>query len=389
MAFVTDSGVYPMPVVQDFKRALEHDEGANTGGMGSYSQRDHLLPFLPRAQYERAVELMRRSVAALAAEGLPYRGILYGGFMLTSDGPRLVEFNARFGDPEALNVLSALRGGEFRRAARMASPSVGRSERSSGSVCGRRSSSTSSRRAIRRPPQSGACSPLDEPAIDAKGVRIYFGQVESAGPGRFTMGTSRAIALVGEASAIHEAGEPCRGRALERLGDLPAPPRHRDEGRPLRPDRADASPLRPRREAVAPAAQRRRRPMPPRRAPRPPRRSSRPSQRYQPSNNSLRLGGRRCSARSASVSCAPTRRQGSGGAPPAARPSRWAARRRWVGPTRPPEGSPSSRSEDLDAADDRRAVPEVRQLEGVLGAPPDPRGRRARDPDLRVHQVRP
>jgi phosphoribosylamine--glycine ligase len=113
MAFITDSGVYPMPVVQDYKRALENDAGANTGGMGSYSQRDHLLPFLARPQRDRALEILEKSVAALRSEGLPYRGILYGGFMLTSKGPYLVEFNARFGDPEALNVLALYEEGNF------------------------------------------------------------------------------------------------------------------------------------------------------------------------------------------------------------------------------------------------------------------------------------
>jgi phosphoribosylamine--glycine ligase len=63
MAFVTDSGIYPMPAVQDFKRALEGDRGRNTGGMGSYSQRDHLLPFLSAADRERAVGMIGQTVA--------------------------------------------------------------------------------------------------------------------------------------------------------------------------------------------------------------------------------------------------------------------------------------------------------------------------------------
>ena len=64
MAFVTDSGVYPMPAVQDFKRALEGDKGRNTGGMGSYSQRDHLLPFLSAADRDQAIGLIERTAAA-------------------------------------------------------------------------------------------------------------------------------------------------------------------------------------------------------------------------------------------------------------------------------------------------------------------------------------
>jgi phosphoribosylamine--glycine ligase len=205
MAFVTDSGVYPMPVVQDFKRALEGDGGPNTGGMGSYSQRDHLLPFLPRAEYDRAVDIMRRAVAALTSEGLAYRGILYGGFMLTSDGPRLVEFNARFGDPEALNVLSLYEEGNFGQLLE----GVARGRVDPNLVRFRLRASVVKYLVPPGYPQaskSGGLLELDEPAIEAKGVRVLFGQVEAAGPGRFTMGTSRAIALVGEASAIHEAG---------------------------------------------------------------------------------------------------------------------------------------------------------------------------------------
>jgi phosphoribosylamine--glycine ligase len=205
MALVTDSGIYPMPVVQDFKRALEHDEGGNTGGMGSYSQRDHLLPFLPKAQYEEAVEIMRRTVDAMKQEGLSYRGILYGGFMLTADGPRLVEFNARFGDPEALNVLALYEEGDFDRllegvARGRVDPNLVRFRLRSTVV-----------KYLVPPgypstPKAGGLLELDEPAIAAKGVRVFFGQVEAAAPGKYTMMTSRAIALAGEASAIHEAG---------------------------------------------------------------------------------------------------------------------------------------------------------------------------------------
>lgn len=107
-AFVDGNHLVPMPLVQDHKRAFEGDTGPNTGGMGTYSLEDHLLPFVAQADYEAALEIMRRTVAAMAVEGHPYRGILYGQFMNTRDGPKVVEFNARFGDPEAMNVLSLL-----------------------------------------------------------------------------------------------------------------------------------------------------------------------------------------------------------------------------------------------------------------------------------------
>jgi phosphoribosylamine--glycine ligase len=67
-----------------------------------------MLPFVSRRDYERALRIMEETVAAMRAEGTPYQGILYGQFMNTRDGPKVIEFNARFGDPEAMNVLSLL-----------------------------------------------------------------------------------------------------------------------------------------------------------------------------------------------------------------------------------------------------------------------------------------
>ncbi len=97
------------PAVQDHKRAFEGDTGPNTGGMGSYSDADGSLPFLTQADIEAARALNERTAAALAEEcGRPYQGILYGGFMATRDGVRLIEYNARFGDPECLNLLTLL-----------------------------------------------------------------------------------------------------------------------------------------------------------------------------------------------------------------------------------------------------------------------------------------
>jgi len=107
-AFVDGEHLVPMPLVQDHKRAYEGDVGPNTGGMGSYSMSDHMLPFVSRSDYEKALRIMEDTVAAMREEGAPYRGILYGQFMNTREGPKVIEFNARFGDPEAMNVLSLL-----------------------------------------------------------------------------------------------------------------------------------------------------------------------------------------------------------------------------------------------------------------------------------------
>lgn len=99
-----------MPAVQDHKRAYEGDKGPNTGGMGTYTESDGKLPFLSNADVADAQQMNERVAAALEKEcGAPYQGILYGGFMATAEGVRLIEYNARFGDPEALNLLTLLK----------------------------------------------------------------------------------------------------------------------------------------------------------------------------------------------------------------------------------------------------------------------------------------
>jgi len=108
MTFVDGEHVVPMPLVQDHKRAYEGDEGPNTGGMGSYSMPDHMLPFVTGDDYGKAVGIIEGILGAMKAKGLVYKGFLYGQFMVTANGPMVIEFNARFGDPEAMNLLSLL-----------------------------------------------------------------------------------------------------------------------------------------------------------------------------------------------------------------------------------------------------------------------------------------
>jgi len=107
-AFSDGSNIVPMPLVQDHKRAYEGDKGPNTGGMGSYSLPGHDLPFVSESDMKKAMQIMHATIAAMEEEGTPYRGILYGQFMNTRNGPMVIEFNARFGDPEAMNVLPLL-----------------------------------------------------------------------------------------------------------------------------------------------------------------------------------------------------------------------------------------------------------------------------------------
>ncbi len=107
-AFSDGRSILPLPVVQDHKRLEPNDKGPNTGGMGSYSCKDGLLPFLSKSEYEEAASILQDIIEALAQESCPYVGPIYGQFMLTADGLKIIEINARFGDPEAMNVLPLL-----------------------------------------------------------------------------------------------------------------------------------------------------------------------------------------------------------------------------------------------------------------------------------------
>jgi phosphoribosylamine---glycine ligase len=108
-AFALSDGqtVVPLALCQDFKRVGNGDTGPNTGGMGAYSPLPWLGPDDERAIWD---EVVRPTVAAMAVEGVPYRGVLFAGLMLTADGPKTLEFNCRFGDPETQVLMPRLGG---------------------------------------------------------------------------------------------------------------------------------------------------------------------------------------------------------------------------------------------------------------------------------------
>ena len=107
LAFADGKTVVPMIASQDHKRIFDNDEGPNTGGMGTYAP----APVLTEELRDQAMEtILKPMMAAMAAEGMPYVGCLYAGLMITDQGCRVVEFNARFGDPETQVVLPLLDG---------------------------------------------------------------------------------------------------------------------------------------------------------------------------------------------------------------------------------------------------------------------------------------
>lgn len=112
MSFVHNGQIYPMVIAQDHKRAYDCDKGPNTGGMGAYSP----VPQISDDVIQRAYsEIVEPTVKAMTAEGTPFTGILYAGLILTEEGPKVIEFNARFGDPETQVVLPRMTSdfGEF------------------------------------------------------------------------------------------------------------------------------------------------------------------------------------------------------------------------------------------------------------------------------------
>jgi phosphoribosylamine---glycine ligase len=214
-AFVDGKNIAPMPVVQDHPYAYEGDQGPITGGMGSYSDTNGLLPFLDEKYRDMSVEIMKDTVKAINKEVGPYRGFLYGQFMLSKDGPKLIEYNARFGDPEAMNVLplmqtnlvdicqgiidGSLKGAEFSEKA---------------TVC----------KYIVPQGYPGKAVPnqvinVDEEKINENGTLVYYAAVNQKNQEILTS-SSRALALVSMGDTIAEAEEICEASTEHVKGDV-------------------------------------------------------------------------------------------------------------------------------------------------------------------------
>jgi len=201
-AFCDGNKVYGMPLVQDHKRAYEGDVGPNTGGMGSYSDANHLLPFLKRAHKDDALAIMQKTIEAFRKKtGKPFVGVLYGGFMATANGVKLIEYNARFGDPEAMNVLSILTSDLYGIFEQMAAHKITKAPEfeKKATVC---------KYLVPEgyPGKSVTDQPLkfDGSALEKSGARVYYASVYEKSGTIYTQ-SSRSIGLVGVAGTIEEA----------------------------------------------------------------------------------------------------------------------------------------------------------------------------------------
>ncbi|HEY3421035.1 MAG TPA: phosphoribosylamine--glycine ligase [Methanomassiliicoccales archaeon] len=209
-SFCDGRDIAPMPLVQDHKRAFEGDEGPNTGGMGSYSDADHLLPFVHRDEHEKAVEIVRKMIGAMRSEGCPYKGVLYSQFMLTRDGPKVIEYNARFGDPEAMNVLTILSSDFPSICQGIAEGHLNRVRvdfLKKATVC-----KYVVPQGYGMESKAGLPISVDEAAIEREGARLYYAMVDDVN-GKVLTTSSRAVGVVGVDDSLEKAEQACE-RAL-------------------------------------------------------------------------------------------------------------------------------------------------------------------------------
>jgi len=200
MSFCDGETLKHMPVVQDHKRAYNGDLGPNTGGMGSYSNSDHCLPFLTNENISKAREINIATAKALKDKfGEGYKGVLYGGFMLTAGGVKLIEYNARFGDPEALNVLSLLDSDFVEICNGITDGTLNNVDvqfQNMATVC---------KYAV---PEGYPNKPLKGQNIDLSGIKnlngVFYGSVDLQN-GKLIEAGSRTVAVVGIANTIFEA----------------------------------------------------------------------------------------------------------------------------------------------------------------------------------------
>jgi phosphoribosylamine--glycine ligase len=200
-AFSDGEDVIPMPLAQDHKRAYEGDEGPNTGGMGSYSDSDHLLPFVTREDYEKALDIMKKTVKAMKANGTPFRGCLYGGFTATKSGPKVLEFNARFADPECMNVLPILESDFAEVCESAATGSLPKDVRfaKKATVCKYVVPEGYGTKSL-----SGMPVEVDEKAIARDGAELFWATVDEREGKTYTM-SSRSLAVVGIEDTLEKA----------------------------------------------------------------------------------------------------------------------------------------------------------------------------------------
>ncbi len=213
-AFVDGSTLAFAPCVQDHKRAYEGDKGPNTGGMGSYNDAKEILPFMKESDYTDAKKLMWDAVASIKKEtGVPYQGILYGQFMATAKGISVIEFNARLGDPEAMNVLPLLENDFLDVCSGIVNGTLDKISvtfKKKATVC---------KYAV---PEGYPDAPVKDSVVeitDVKEALLFYSSVYEKDDKIYTTG-SRALAILGVADTIGEAEKKAQSGLLALKGAL-------------------------------------------------------------------------------------------------------------------------------------------------------------------------
>jgi phosphoribosylamine--glycine ligase len=200
MSFCDGDNLIHMPPVQDHKRAYENDTGPNTGGMGSYNDVNQSLPFLNEEDIRAGQQINISIASALKKEfGIGYKGILYGGFIATADGVKVIEYNARFGDPEAMNLFSLFEGDFLELCLSIANGTLDNYKAifsNKATVC---------KYAV---PNGYPDSPIKDEQIDVSQVKhhenLYYASVDIKDDNLIESG-SRTVAMVGIADTLVEA----------------------------------------------------------------------------------------------------------------------------------------------------------------------------------------
>jgi len=207
--------VFP-PATYDYPYRFDGDEGPGTGGMGSLSMAAPTLPFMSPAHYEQACSIVQGVIERLAEQGRHFTGVMNSGFFATAGGVKVIEFNARFGDPECMNIMSLFSGSWPYAMERIATGAL-----TSGDVPLREEASlalylVSPDYALRAGPTYEFT--LDRERIEHDGCHVFFSSAVEAGEGVYrTLGTSRAIALCTTAPTLEQA----RTRVVGCAGSVP------------------------------------------------------------------------------------------------------------------------------------------------------------------------
>ncbi len=212
-AFVSGRKISFLPIVQDYKRAFEGDSGPNTGGMGSICFSERGLPFIDPSTVVKAKSILRDLVEKFSERVVEYVGPIYGGFIATADGPKLLEINARLGDPEAINVLSLMETSIIDAASEMLAGKELKLEfRDNVNVL----------RYVVPVGYGGKSVPstiqLDEARLRSNGLKVYYASVNLRGK-KLKQTTSRSLAVVAEGTTLSEASGKFEGLSQFIEGD--------------------------------------------------------------------------------------------------------------------------------------------------------------------------